>query len=79
MALLCALGGEPGNTEEMRMVLYRATYQHADGHIRGMTFAACDAVRAAAYAEAWACGDKLLTVAAVRPLQLPPVQLVLAP
>lgn len=51
------------------MVLYRATYQRPDGRIRGMTFAARDAATAARDAANWTCGDKLLTVAALRELQ----------
>lgn len=52
------------------MTLYRAVYQiRVSGRIRGMTFAAADASRAAQVAEDWQLpGDVLLTVMPVRPL-----------
>jgi hypothetical protein len=52
------------------VTLYRAIYQFkASGRVRGMTFAAADAGRAAQVAEDWQLpGDQLLTVMPVRPL-----------
>jgi len=53
------------------MTLYRAVYQPHDGtpRVRGMTFAAQDAQRAAEIAEDWQLpGDTLLTVRALRKL-----------
>lgn len=57
--------------------LYRATYQRPDSRIRGFTFAARDDAAAAKDAASWSCGDKLLTVKALRELQPEPVQLAL--
>ncbi len=53
------------------MTLYRAVYQPTDTQkrLRGLTFAAPCAERAAATAEDWQLpGDRLLTVKALRPL-----------
>lgn len=52
------------------MTLYRAIYQlKASGRVRGMTFAAPDAGKAAQVAEDWQLpGDQLLTVMPLRPL-----------
>lgn len=53
------------------MTLYRALYQiQANGRVRGMTFAAQSAERAARIAEDWQLpGDVLLTVKPLRPMQ----------
>ena len=55
----------------MNSNLYRAIYQRTDGTLRPLTFADGTAEQAHRTAEAWAIGDKLLTVRLDRPLQAP--------
>ena len=52
------------------MTLYRAIYATRTGHMRRMTFAACDSVQAQRIACGWeAADDKLADVVTLRPLQ----------
>lgn len=53
------------------MNLYRATYQRSDGSVRAMTYASGDEAEAREYARRITCGDALLTVTTLRPLQRP--------
>jgi len=54
------------------MILFRATYTALPGAAcRHISFAACDAAEAERTARAWALDRRLLTVRAVRELQLP--------
>ena len=57
------------------MNLYRALYQSADSHIRGLTFAAATAAEATRIAEGWQIRDRLLVVKLLRPMQRPLLEL----